>query len=77
MPVLSPTPYYRPQKDLVVSSIVADYIVAAGAGNRMWAIERAVQVTKYAFAPFAETAGRMEANIMLVPVKRVDSTIAV
>ena len=53
------------QKDMIISSIMTDYIVA-GAGSTDWGIQRALQITKYAFAPFAETAGRMEANIMLV-----------
>lgn len=50
------------QKDLVVASVVADYVIAGDARN--FVIKKAVQISKFAVAPFAAEAGRMEANVM-------------
>lgn len=53
-------------KDLVVASVVADYVIAGDARN--FVIKKAVQISKFAVAPFAAEAGRMEANVIQVMV---------
>lgn len=53
-------------KDLAIASVVADYVIAGDASN--FVIKKAVQMSKFAVAPFAAEAGRMEANIIQVLV---------
>ena len=50
------------QKDLLIASVVADYVIAGDARN--FAIKKAIQMSKFAVAPYAAEAGRMEANAM-------------
>lgn len=50
------------QKDLAIASVVADYVIAGDARN--FVIKKAIQISKFAVAPFAAEAGRMEVDIM-------------